>query len=646
LDKMTLEKFNWYFNRLLAMSVLEIFIRIFRFFRTRYWLVKRPLTTSIKHKPILYKKVYDFNNYISEEIILEADKYLLGEYNMLSIQYTEKKIFWHRDFLSKKNATKSYSLLMNYKNYKLYGDARNIWEKNRHHHLVILGLAYAFTKNAKYSDEIYKQIQSWIDDNSFLDGINWSSSLELGIRLISWVWIYRLIAGSDAHLKLFSNGSHLFNVIYSHQWLIRKNYSIGSSANNHLIGEISGLYISSLVWPIYTESEKWNKWSQSILEREIIKQHYNSGINKEQAYDYQLFSIEFLLLALFESNNNKPFSAQYSSYLSNAIKSIIHLTDIGYNMPRYGDSDNGYVLRLYPLKKQRINWIYYLSNSLLNTNLPLNNKNNIDLYSKLFSVKENSHQFTSIKKLIYNPEKIKDSGIYILSNKRNQSDEIFCLFDAGPLGYLKTAAHGHADSLSFVLSIGGVPFIIDTGTYKYYNNEKKWREYFRGTKSHNTISVDSCDQSEQRGPFLWSKKANILNVHYQVKKNGGIVEASHDGYKHLFGKPIHKRMINLNGNQFLIKDSVEGRGDHLIEFRLHFHPNLFFELNNDEYIFRKDEISMHIQLDKKMKWTLKNGADDAGWYSECYNDIQTTNTLIGYLNCSLPCNLENKIKIL
>ena len=60
---MTLEKFNWYFNRLLAMSVLEIFIRIFRFFRTRYWLVKRPLTTSIKHKPILYKKVYDFNNY-------------------------------------------------------------------------------------------------------------------------------------------------------------------------------------------------------------------------------------------------------------------------------------------------------------------------------------------------------------------------------------------------------------------------------------------------------------------------------------------------------------------------------------------------------------------------------------------------------
>ena len=35
----------------------------------------------------------------------------------------------------------------------------------------------------------------------------------------------------------------------------------------------------------------------------------------------------------------------------------------------------------------------------------------------------------------------------VLRARSNQHDEIWTAFDAGPLGYLSIAAHGHADAL-------------------------------------------------------------------------------------------------------------------------------------------------------------------------------------------------------
>ena len=59
----------------------------------------------------------------------------------------------------------------------------------------------------------------------------------------------------------------------------------------------------------------------------------------------------------------------------------------------------------------------------------------------------------------------------------------------GPLGFTSIAAHGHADALAMVLSIGGDELFIDPGTYAYHT-EQKWRDYFKGTSAHNTVRID------------------------------------------------------------------------------------------------------------------------------------------------------------
>ncbi len=96
-----------------------------------------------------------------------------------------------------------------------------------------------------------------------------------------------------------------------------------------------------------------------------------------------------------------------------------------------------------------------------------------------------------------------ESGYYLLGTAFETPDEVRLLVDSGPLGYLSIAAHGHADALSFVLSIGDREILVDPGTYAYHT-EPSWRRYFRSTLAHNTVGIDGEDQSVQAGNFMWT----------------------------------------------------------------------------------------------------------------------------------------------
>ena len=78
------------------------------------------------------------------------------------------------------------------------------------------------------------------------------------------------------------------------------------------------------------------------------------------------------------------------------------------------------------------------------------------------------------------PTAFREGGYYILRRGTQREDEIVVVFDCGPLGYLSTAAHGHADALSFTLSAYGLEFLIDPGHCLLFVDDM-WRDYFRGT---------------------------------------------------------------------------------------------------------------------------------------------------------------------
>ena len=131
---------------------------------------------------------------------------------------------------------------------------------------------------------------------------------------------------------------------------------------------------------------------------------------------------------------------------------------------------------------------------------------------------------TEVRSVFY-----KEEGHFILRKREGQSKEIYCHFDAAPLGYLSIAAHGHADALSIILHVDGYPFLVDPGTYAYHTHAD-WRKYFTSTMAHNTVSIDKGDQAMLAGPTLWLNHFDCKVITTTSNDEKDIITASHNGY--------------------------------------------------------------------------------------------------------------------
>lgn len=639
---------KWYWNRLQAMSLQETISRGQIYINKAVWSRR---TSWIPQKPNLTLKkdtwtIPSLESIAPEErqtLLDEANCYLQGKYSLLNIKFEETNIDWHHDPQTLKRAPLKFGPTLNYRDFFLVGNVKNIWEKNRHHHLTVLALAYALTKDENYAEAVERQLLSWLEQNPFPLGINWTSSLELGVRLISWIWLERLLRGTSSHQRLFGKAGELWSTIYWHQWLISQYYSPGSSANNHLVGEMAGLFIAAVVWPVFPESARWQSLARSILEREVSRQTFPSGLNREQAFSYHIFSLEFFLLAGLEAERmGIHFSSTYQDWVRRMLEVIPPLIDVGGNLPNYGDSDEGMALQLRSLKSSRLDWLFRLGRQWLKARVPLPQDSSGLLAATLIGTdtKDEVGKITTVKESVG----FKDAGLFVLASNRGQPDEVFCLADAGALGFLSTAAHGHADALSFTLSIGGVPVIIDTGTYSYLTDPQA-RVYFRSTKAHNTIVVDGLDQSEQAGTFLWLKKAQSNVLAWEAKPTGGILVAEHNGYLHLSNGVKHQRQFKLEGKILEVRDELQGQGVHDLEWRLHFSPICTVSLESNVCSVSWAKGCLKLNLDSQMEWNVVKGEKEAGWFSSNFNLKEPIYTLIGSTNKQVPVSLVNRLEV-
>lgn len=639
------QKLGWYLNRLRAMSPEEMVARGNLAVKKQTW--QRQTKWKAPEPELSDRDPWTFDlgqidRSEPEAVISEAERYLQGKYTLLNLYFEEPEIDWHLDPQTGKRPPLVFGPDLNYRDPALAGNAKNIWEKNRHHHLTVLALAYRLTKREDYALAIEQQLQSWIQQNPVPLGINWNSSLEFGVRLISWLWCDRLLRGSRVHGRLFGSGGLLWSAIYWHQWFISQHYSHGSSANNHLIGEMAGLFMTASVWSVFPESFGWQSLSREILEREVSRQTFPSGINREQAFSYQIFSLEFFILAGLEAERLAvPFSSTYKDWVRRMLEVIPLVTDIGGNLPQYGDGDEGMALQLRPLDSSRVDWLFRLGRQWLGANVPLPADDSGLLAHSLICPDLPSK--ADIVESTPSSVDFEDAGLFVLASNRGQEDEIFCLADAGDLGFLSIAAHGHADALSFTLSVGGVPIIVDPGTYTYHA-EPQWRNYFRSTQAHNTVMVDNLDQSEPAGTFLWKHKAQAKVLSWSEKPDGATFLAEHDGYQRSPEPVMHRRRLALEDKTLEIEDELLGSGVHDLAWRIHFAPQCHVDLQADCCTVIWEEGKLQISLDSQLQWSLVRG-EQAGWYSPGFNLKLASYTLLGSARTETPVSLNNTIDV-
>lgn len=638
----------WYWYRLRAMSGRELLARIEHAVRKRWW--RRRNSWEAPEPNIVFSDKWVLQHprkdAYNERVLLldEAADYLEGHYNLLHVPLQTTTLDWHLDPETGTRAPLAFGLDIDYRDRALVGNIKNVWEYSRHRHLTVVALAYALTRDERYAREVEKQLLSWLKDNPFPLGVHWHSTLELGVRLIAWVWIERLLRGSDSHAKLFGASRELWAAVYWHQWMIHNQRSYGSSANNHLVGEMAGLYIASAVWPYFAESPKWQATAREVLEQEVSVQTFSSGLNREQAFFYHRFSLELFLLAGLEAERAEAaFSPNYRVWVKRMLEVIPVLLDVAGNPPRYGDEDGGTALQLRPRETSPLDWLYRLGIFWVRARIPLP-KSGSGLLAATVIWPDGRNRDAQADPPMSGSVSLQDAGLFILTSNRGTPREVFCLADAGSLGFLSTAAHGHADALSFTLNVGGHPVIIDPGTYGYFCGPE-WRDYFRGTKAHNTMLVDGQDQSRSGGAFLWVRKADARVLHWRPGLNGAELLAEHDGYTRLPGRVVHRRRLTLTDKRLDIHDELAGHGEHELQWRLHFHPSCRCDLQQDRCRVSWRGGSLQIDLAPVLEWRLAQGEPDAGWYSPAFNLKMPTTTLMGVALARLPQTVTNYIKV-
>jgi hypothetical protein len=548
---------------------------------------------------------------------------------------------WNRDPLTGREAPLRNAATLDYRDERIVGNIKYLWEPSRHLHLPTLAQAYALTGDERYAAMLRIHIESWIEQCPPDLGVHWASSLELAIRLINWSIAWQLLGGHASHVFAGEEGAQFrdrwLQSVYLQTRAITRRLSRFSSANNHLIGETAGVWIASTTWDHWPHMRQWGERCKRILEAEMLKQNAPDGANREQAFSYQQFVLDFGLLAgLAARAAQRDFPAEYWRRLEAMIDFLACVMDVGGNVPMVGDADDGYVTRLQPESRLQAFRSLIATGAVLFDRPDLARKaGGFDDKSRWLLGHAGQRKFDALlaaAPLYYTAARaFPHAGYYLLGDRYETPDEVKMLVDAGPLGYLSIAAHGHADALSVALSVGGEEVLVDPGTYAYHTSPE-WRRYFRGTRAHNTVLIDDRDQSDQSGNFMWSRHANTRCLEFIDAPPLQRFAAEHDGYRALHDPVTHRREIEYDATErrFKIVDTLECLGAHTARWHWHCGTLLHPIVTDRDIILHtgRHRIRLHTDRPPTRVLTFRGGSpDEGGWISRGFGRKEPTFTV-------------------
>ncbi|MEU4601870.1 alginate lyase family protein [Kribbella sp. NPDC023972] len=635
---MSRQPLGWYVRRVRRMSPTELVWRTRDHVRRTAWAYQQvrpgqdaktqlPLRGDLTFPATLPPHAADG---VPEEarraVIGAADAIMAGNLEVLGVDRTDLKApDWFRDPVTGRSSDPSeYTFRLNHRNEELVGNIKQVWELSRHHHLTQLAAAWHLTHDDAYADRVADHLNDWWRSNPFLSGVHWASGIEIGIRLISWAWIRRLLDDWPAVTALFEHNEPALRQLYWHQRYLAAFQSHGSSANNHVIAEAAGQLVGACAFPWFAQSDKWRADAAELLEKQLDANTFPSGVNRELATDYHRFVSELGLYAALEADNaGHPLSQQTWSLLTRTVDVAAAMVDSTLRPPRQGDDDEGMVLVLDPPDVH--SWSAFLSlgaavvgradwwpSSPLTTTAVL--------AGSLVSG-------TQPHRPARRPDHFTDAGITILRS-RDAGPEIWCRCDAGPHGFLSIAAHAHCDALSLEVRVGGVDILADPGTYCYHG-EEQWRNYFRSTIAHNTVEVAGAEQSVWGGPFLWLRGATGRVRRFAADGDVMTWDAEHDGYQSGETPITHRRTAVLEDGVLRVEDRLDGTAD--VRIAWHLGPDVAAELDGATGRLKWPNGAAVVALPAGLSWAAHCGGDDPllGWYSPRFGRKVPITTLVG-----------------
>ena len=417
----------------------------------------------------------------------EADELLAGRWRAFghAVLPVDDPPRWFKDYLvGREIPTGRWGFQLDHRELPHGADSKLIWELSRWHGLLRLAQAGWLLQDAAARDRAVAWLADWARWNKPFLGWNWTSALESGMRLLAFAWLDALLdnAGVAAETLALLRGK----ILPPHAWFTWRCQSFGTSANNHLLGELAGLIVAVARWP---ELACWSAELPALraaLEREMLAQFAPDGGNREQALNYQLFSFELCWQARAALRAaGEEFSAEAEERLRRAAD-FFAAVQVGGDRWDYGDSDSAVAL---PLATDDVDpageWWRWLQGQ---------------------PAEGLSFWLGRPPEPLPEPACRRGAGDWLVFPDAGQavawSGPWIARFDMSPPGYLRTSAHGHLDALHVSLWLDEAALVVDPGTGAYYADERL-RTWLASWAAHNGPHAPEADFPRRLGPFLW-----------------------------------------------------------------------------------------------------------------------------------------------
>ena len=454
-------------------------------------------------------------------------------------------------------------------------DIRAIWEPARLQHVTLL-IAWLqqnpdAPNNTSIKEFAHAEIMLWLDDNPFLLGPHYLSAMECGLRLPVFFYALKTL---DTETSCAAEA--IQRAAFLHAWWIEKNLSLFSSRGNHTVCEAMGLVFAGGMFKETDIGRRWLKTGIALLKQELPHQILTDGGPAEQSFGYHRFVLDIYCLTInFLENNGLRNCDDFKERLLLGEEFLASFRDLSGHYPTLGDYDDGYAIApgLSPSRPKTV--------------------------QQHFCYRTFSQTGCTV---------VKGNGDMLLT------------FDHGSLGMAPLFNHGHADALSVTLSLRGVSFLVDSGTYRY-NGVPTFRRYFKGTRAHNTVTIDGLDQATQLTGFVWGDPYNGQLEQVVETAGGLLIKAGHDGYARLKNPVRHIRSIlNTPDGMWQITDHFEGSGQHCFELNFHLHPEVTLSEGDGGWLVERNGHSIRVELEMGC-FQLRRGEDEPplGWFSQGYN---------------------------
>jgi len=244
---------------------------------------------------------YKYNqnkHFVIEDIVNSSNiKYSKEIYSFVDDSYIP--IDWQKDFKSgfRWSAEDWY---LNQRNSLVGVDIKVPWEIGRLQHLPQLAIfATCSDSKKKYIKEFRNQMLDFIALNPPRFGVQWTCTMDVGIRVSNMLLAYDIfIQLDDTNILDDKFKSIFFKSIYEHGIHIVNNLEYGENlTSNHYLSDIVGLLFVSSYLDSNNETNQWLAFSVQEVVSEMQKQFYEDGGNFEASTSYHRLSSELMIYA-------------------------------------------------------------------------------------------------------------------------------------------------------------------------------------------------------------------------------------------------------------------------------------------------------------------------------------------------------------